>query len=201
MPKPDVDQFRKLDVRWLQRHGCLEESGHVYFRDRRIGPAAVTIDVCQGYLALTYRVLLPGENQVRDIQSLVPLDWVPCNYGGRRPWFICPNPECRRRVAILYGNVAFACRHCHRLAYECQKETEDDRALRRADNIRRRLGWKPGILNPPGFHVDPAWGWYKPKGMHWSTYRRLVNTHNAFSLQSIAGYGKRLGAVRKSIAV
>jgi hypothetical protein len=199
MPKNNTDRFRKLDVRWLQRHGCLDESGDVYFHDRRIGPAAVTIDVHQGYLALRYRVQLPGEQQGRDFQSLVPLDWVACNYGGRRPWFICPNPECRRRVAILYGNVVFACRNCHRLAYQCQKETDDDRALRRANSIRRRLGWQTGSLNPPGWNVDPAWTWYKPKGMHRATYSHLLNAHNAYVLRSFAGIGERLGLVRKKL--
>lgn len=199
MCKDDVDRFRKLDVRWLQRNGCLDESGHVYFHDRRIGPDAVTIEVHPGYLALTYRVQLPGEQQARDIQSLVPLDWVACHFGGSRPWFICPNPECRRRVAILYVNVVFACRHCHRLAYQCQKETDDDRALRRANTIRRRLGWKPGTLNPPGWHIDPAWHWYKPKGMHRETYSRLLNAHNVFVLRSFAGLGERLGLISKKM--
>lgn len=190
MCKDDVDRFRKLDVRWLQRHGCLEESGHVYFHDRRIGPAAVSIEVHLGYLALTYRVQLPGETEPRDIQSLVPLDWVACNYGGRRPWFICPNPECRRRVAILYGNVVFACRHCHRLAYQCQKETDDDRALRRVDAIRRRLKWKPGTLNGYGD---------RPKGMHWRTFKRLLDEHDAFFVASLAGFAARLDMAHKKL--
>jgi hypothetical protein len=53
----------------------------------------------------------------------------PCNYGGRRWWFICPifvnDYVCKRRVNILYfgknGN-SFGCRHCLDLTYESQKE-------------------------------------------------------------------------------
>lgn len=41
-----------------------------------------------------------------------------------------------------------------------ERETADDRAARRADRIRKKLGWEPGILNGDG---------WKPKGMHWNT--------------------------------
>lgn len=42
------------------------------------------------------------------------------------------------------------------------------RALRRAERIRERLQWEPGIGNPPG---------EKPKGMTWRRYRELVDEH------------------------
>ncbi len=59
------------------------------------------------------------------------------------------------RLAVPYGGKVFACRHCHRLAYTCQREADYDRVTRRADTLRDRLGWKPGILNGEGL---------KPKG-------------------------------------
>ena len=51
----------------------------------------------------------------------VELEWSECTYGGRRPWFLCP--DCRERVALLYlGDGHFRCRHCLRLVYESQRE-------------------------------------------------------------------------------
>src|SRR3981081_1806868 len=73
-------------------------------------------------------------------------------------WFICPAVGCGRRVEILYGGGIFACRHCYRLAYASSREDVCDRAARRADRLRARLGWEPGILNGNG--GQPKWmGW------------------------------------------
>ena len=74
----------------------------------------------------------------------VRLDWTDCTLGGRRAWLLCPERGCGRRVALLYigGSGIFACRHCYKLAYASQRETPDDRAVRRADRIRDRLGWE-----------------------------------------------------------
>jgi len=115
----------------------------------------------------------------------VYLDWTPCNFGGHRPWFLCPAHACGRRVAIIYGGGIFACRHCYQLAYASQRETADDRAARRANKIRERLGWEPGILNPKG--------WEKPKGMHWKTFERLNIEHDACVAESLAGIARGFG--------
>lgn len=95
----------------------------------------------------------------------IKISWSPCNYGGSRPWFHCPNPKCESRVAILYDHPCPACRHCYRIPYRSQSESSKHRARRRADKIRDKLGWtKLWIL-----HDGP-----KPKGMHWITFRKYL---------------------------
>jgi hypothetical protein len=98
---------------------------------------------------------------------------------------------CGRRVAILYGGGIFACRHCHQLAYSSQRETFDDRAARRADKIRERLAWEPGILN--------GRGWKKPKGMHWHTFEKLTAKHEALVQESLTGMELMLQKLNNSI--
>jgi len=138
---------------------------------------------------LNYRSRING-GEWQSMEYPVYLEWTPCNLGGRRVWFRCPAQGCGRRVAILFGGSIFACRHCHKLAYECQRETYDDRAMRRADTIRRRLGWEAGIANPEGG---------KPKGMHWNTFERLKAQHDAFANASWAGMAERLGLINRRL--
>ena len=84
----------------------------------------------------------------------------------------------------------FACRHCHELAYPSQREVDYDRAARRADRIRDKLEWEPGILNGKG---------WKPKGMHWSTFERLTAQHDALVQVSLAGIAARVDLLRESL--
>ena len=113
---------------------------------------------------LIYRHRRNGE-EWQDENHPVYLDWTPCNFGGHRHWFLCPARGCGWRVAIIYGGGIFACRRCYQLVYASQRETPDDRAARRANIIRERLGWEPGILNPEG--------WEKPKGMPLENIRAI----------------------------
>ena len=69
-------------------------------------------------------------------------------------------------------------------ALTCQSEAADDRAARRADRIRKQLGWHIGILNGPGL---------KPRYMHKRTYERMRAQHDAFVGVSLGGMAKKLG--------
>ena len=111
----------------------------------------------------------------RPMRYAVQLSETPCHLGGTRHWFLCPARGCGRRVALLYGGRVFACRHCHRLAYQSQRENASDRAARRVDRLRVKLGWGTGILNGTGC---------KPKGMHWRTFERMTKDHDRLVDQS-----------------
>jgi hypothetical protein len=176
--------MRALDVRRLQRDGLLipgQAFGWNWSRNGEI-IASIQMRTEVDRVILNYRSRSNG-GEWKQIEYPVYLESTGCNLGGRRAWFICPAQGCGRRVAILYGGSVFACRHCHKLAYQCQRETDDDRAMRRADTIRKRLGWQPGIANPPGD---------KPKGMHWRTYLRLMNEYHAFANASWIATAHRL---------
>ena len=190
--KDTTSDMRALDIRRLQRDGLLTP-GRVFGWDWiRGGKAVASIQIRTeaDHVTLNYRRRNNG-SEWQPIEYPVYLEWTGLHFGGRRAWFLCPAQGCGRRVAILYGGVIFACRHCHKLAYECQRERVDDRAIRRADAIRRRLGWQPGIANPAGG---------KPKGMHWKTYWRLQAQHNDFVTMSLNGMAKRLGLVNRRLA-
>ena len=121
----------------------------------------------------------------------VSLDWTACNFGGERPWFICPDVRCGRRVAVLYGpGRYFLCRHCYDLVYESQRENEMHRALRRAQTIRERLGGSANMTKP-----FPE----RPKGMHWKTYERLWWEYHEADMEQLAGLREWLDRLEKKV--
>lgn len=188
--KDTTDDCRSLDVRYLQRDGLLSAGRSFVLNWTRNGEKVASIQV----RTEAYRVILDyrhqrGGGEWKSQSYPVRIEWTPCNYGGRRAWFLCPAAECDRRVAKIYLGSAgiFACRHCYRLAYSCQRETADDRAARQADTIRARLGWVAGILNINGG---------KPKGMRWRTFERLNRQHDDFVGVSLAGMAKRFGLLQ-----
>jgi hypothetical protein len=174
--RSSTDNMRSLDIRRLARRGALRRDFHGQWqwllRDKVM--ASIQIRAESDRLILTYRHRSHG-SQWKDERYPVDLSWTSRNLGGRRPWFICPAAGCGRRVAVLYGGQIFACRHCHRLAYTSARESPGDRAARRADRIRVRLGWEPGFLNGNGF---------KPKWMRWRTFSRLKQQHDGLVRRS-----------------
>jgi len=189
--KDCTDDMRALDVRKLQRQRLLTPGNSLTWSWSVNGDTCATINLLVGAdrVTLNYQTR-ERSGDWRSMNYPVPLAWTACNFGGRRAWWLCPAVGCGRRVAALYGGAVFACRHCHRLAYRCQRETNDDRAARRADTIRRRLGWEAGILNGSGL---------KPKGMHWRTFDRLQTEHDAHVNAALAGMAARLGLMRGRI--
>ena len=125
------------------------------YRDQlRQSGTASSIEVNYSYRGKSYRYS-------------VQLTRTPCNYGNYRHWWLCPS--CSKRVAVLYCAGAYVCRHCLNAPYGSQLQQPIDRLVSRADTIRHRLGWQSGIA-----HSNQG----RPKGMHFTTYYRLVNEHD-----------------------
>lgn len=186
--KSTTADMRALDVRRMQRDGLLRPGHSFGWSWIRGGEtmASINIKVGTDRVTLDYRQRDRG-GEWQAMNYPVRLSWTACHYGGQRAWWLCPAVGCGRRVAVLYGGSVFACRHCQRLAYKSQRETPADRATRRADKLRDRLGWEAGILNGNGI---------KPKGMHWATFERLEAQHDALVNQSLAGMMVKFGPLR-----
>ena len=176
-----VEACRSIDVNRLHKEGCLVlgwSGGWQWTRDGE-KVASINLRAEDERLHLSYRVRVAGGDW-EDVNETVRIVRVACRFGGTRPYFICPgvvngNP-CGRRVVKLHGpGRYFLCRHCYRLAHASQSEGAWDRALRRANKIRMRLGGEPGMASP----FPP-----RPKGMWRRTYERLRK--EAFEAEHLA---------------
>ena len=183
--KKTTNGYLRLDVRKLHRDGLMIPGETSNLRWSRNGKEIASI---KGKMESDRMVLTYNHKQRagdwQPMEYTVRIEWTSCNYGGQRPWFICPVKKCNRRVAILYGDRIFACRKCHELVYRSQRETADNRALSRAQNIRMRLGGSENMLKS-----FPS----KPKGMHWMTHLRLTDQYYAFSRISLLAMAKLIG--------
>ena len=185
--KDTTEDSMPLDIRRLARAGALAPGRSCNWQwtvnDRVQSSIRIEAEVWQVTLVYNHT---PRDRPAVAIRQIVALETTPCTLGGVRPWFRCP--ACARRVAVIYGVARlFACRRCKGLAYASQAEAQDDRALRSADRIRKKLGWIPGVAHGHGS---------KPGGMHWLTFCRLCTRHDSLVQVSLAGTVKKLGLFR-----
>ena len=187
-----TDDMRPLDVRKINRAGLLTPgrwSSWQWTCNDEV-TATISLRVEADRVVLDYRNRSGHDGEWEPMNYAVLLDWTDCGFGGRRVWWRCPAVGCGRRVAVLHGGRVFACRQCNRLDYRSQREPGYDRASRRADTIRRRLDWEPGMLNGNGG---------KPKGMHWRTYWRLYAQHNQAQGEALNGIATKFGLLRNRL--
>jgi hypothetical protein len=195
--KATTDECHSVDVRYLHRLGLLK-SGHWFTlrwsrAGRKTGSIRGVVDGSRpptcAILLYRYRSWSGGEWE--DVRETARLEWTPCNFGGERPWFICPGAGCGRRVAIMYGpGRYFLCRHCHELTSQSQRDNKIYRALHRAQNIREQLGGSASMMEP-----FPK----KPKGMHWSTYEQLWWEHHEAEMEQLIGMREWLVKLERNV--
>lgn len=182
MTRRCTDELIALDIRQLARDGYLA-TGRMNWAawTRREGVSiSLHTQARPDGLWVEWRTRAPGESTWHAFNRLLTLERTALHYGSR-VWWHCP--RCDRRAALLYGGRELACRTCWGANYRSQRETLEDRAARQANKLRRKLGWKPGILNDIGG---------RPKGMHQKTYLRLLNEHARRSELALGYLGESL---------
>jgi hypothetical protein len=189
--KTTTDKCQSIDVRYLHRNGLLQP-GHSFSLRWSIAGRQTSSIVGVAYgnrVTFFYRYRRGPGDEWEDVKETAPLTWTACNFGGERPWFICPGADCGRRVAVLYGRGKyFLCRHCYDLAYQSQRDNKMHRALHRAQKIRKRLGGSANMMEP-----FPE----KPKGMHHVTYERLFWEHHEAEMEQLIAMREWLDKLEK----
>jgi hypothetical protein len=191
--KTTTDECQSIDVRHLHHNGLLRPGRLFSLRWSQAGRQIGSISglAYDDRVIFYYRHRRGMGDEWEEVKETVALEWTSCNFGGERPWFVCPGADCGRRVAVLYGpGRYFLCRHCYDLCYESQREDKTHRALRRAQRIRERLGGSANMTEP-----FPE----RPKGMHHDTYMRLFREHHEAETEHLAGLREWLDKLDKKV--
>lgn len=155
-----AEHLQRVDIRQWQQRGYLRAGLHFSWSWTRGGEPTGSIGVQvfgPDSLRLQYSIV-GNDDQRHDASQSIGIDRTQCNYGGARPWFVCP--VCHRRAGLLYLRAGrFACRQCQRVAYASQSCDALDRMWRKQAKIEARLGDN----------------WKRPKGMRRHTHERLID--------------------------
>lgn len=173
--KNTVESCNQLDVNGLHRKGLLNPGcgGTVSWSRGDCSLGSIGIVAESGRVTFVYRYRYRPSEEWEAMRYPVWLVWTPCNFGGERPWFVCPGfvhgRYCGRRVGKLYdGGRYFLCRHCYDLTYQSRRDGRKYGPLYKCQKVRQRLGGSANMMEsfPP-----------PPKGMHFKTYMRLRLEH------------------------
>lgn len=153
-----IEQCCRLDIRELDRRRLLRDGISTSWRwtNTYSGEEVGSIGLLGGHDRVVLQYSVANDECRRPVSLPVSLTRTPCNYGGSRPWFVCP--RCRRRCGVLAYSAGWGCRACLRLAYRSEAEDRSGRLWRRQRKLEQRVGER----------------WQRPKGMHQATFDRIV---------------------------
>lgn len=177
MTKRTTAEMRQIDVRRLADEGILSPGWRGHWRWKHDGEQVASVGmICESRDKLRLVYTSSSRSSWRDDETdhdyPVLLEYTEPHFGGERPWLLCPAKGCGRRCAILYGGAVFACRECHDLAYprENMSGSRSQVARHRLRKLADKLDADELSVGMYSFPRTPA----RPKGMHESTYRELL---------------------------
>jgi hypothetical protein len=157
-------------------------------------PKGSVREICEDYPAVDVRHL---KGSIRSFQEFIQLfkpiaatdgqeielKWDNWSVGGLQTWFRCP--RCARAFYRLYfRNISWRCRKCHHLGRVHDRENPRQRNQRRLRKIEQRL-------LPSGATSELK----RPRGMHRTTFDRLVINRKIALAMEAAFDGRDLTAV------
>src|SRR5271165_3257300 len=94
--KRSTFDYAQLDVRRLQRQGVLVpgRSSTLRWNEENGEGASINVYAEAGRLLLSWTHFESAAPDWKNGKYAIPIVRTPCNYGGARPWFLCPARRC-----------------------------------------------------------------------------------------------------------
>lgn len=183
--------YRGIGQRHRTAEACWSLSVWGYFQDLQDSGYfdAYDLEACEWeFRDETAKITTTRAGRTRE--QHIGLTSTPCNYGGRRTWFVCPT--CARRVAKLFlparltingaSVILWLCRHCWNITYE----------QRSAHDLYNCYQWRTERIADRWLgEIERGWIGRK-KGQHWRTfeqradqYEELVARGDSFAFNAI----------------
>jgi len=172
---PVIEDGLTLDINKLRRDNLISSnssrSGSLTWSETYSGREVATVGYStsigddEGSLHLRYVTTRYGGEKIRSDYE-IGLETVAQPFGGIRWFFTCPATGARTsKLHMPPGSTRFLSRGAYRrLAYQSQRLTPYDRALKQAFKLRRRMGDQGAIGD---FIMKPKW-------TRWATFERQV---------------------------
>jgi len=156
---------RRISVENLRRHDLMRPgtlSSFSWTDNWKRPTGSIQIVGGTDFVTLVYSIRSGDTEAWHHIEDQVAFARVPKSFGGAQIYMFCP--KCgRRALELALGEERFRCRTCLRLVHGSSQQSQTDRAMRRANKLKRRLGAEPGL---DSFYQ-------RPKHMRRCTFERI----------------------------
>lgn len=125
--RPTTGDCIRLCVNHLKRRRALSGRWQANLAWDRGGEHVgdVLVSSTDAGIRVTYHYSDSGGPWIKQEEEITVV-WEACRFGGKRPFFRCP--QCRQRCLHLYFQGQSLCRTCCGLTYPSQRERRPDRA-------------------------------------------------------------------------
>ncbi len=128
--RPTVEETRRLDSLEWYKKGLLFKPGRSWSMRWTNQNGDLTASI--GCASTGGGVLVFYRSRGEDLSYKLPVELTPCNYGGSRPWFLCPATGCGRRSRFLHeAGRYYVCRTCAGLTYASRQASRNPSKLAR----------------------------------------------------------------------
>lgn len=161
--RPTVEQCRRLSIKEIKPAGILQPGTKAVWNIA--DDIHVDLSTYEGQIVL--KVTDSRQQPSRVYSKFVGVEKHRRPFGGFQHYFACP--DCGRRCTCLFFySCHFACRRCYRLPYQSQRLRTCFRLQAKARKVEALLSGE-SLDDCTGLDIPP-----KPKGMHTTTYERLI---------------------------